>query len=64
MEEEEEEEEEKREREIFYGRYSKLACSPFVIVTVNGFGHFLEQPELCTLTAFECLKSCGGRIPF
>jgi len=37
--------------------YSELACSAFVSVKINGFGNFLEQLELYTLTAFERLKS-------
>jgi len=59
----EREKESERERAFRVG-YSELACSVFVSVKINGFGNFLEQPELYTLTAFERLESCEGRIPF
>jgi hypothetical protein len=40
--------------------YSKVECSPFVSVKINGLGKFLEQSKIYTLTAFGRLKSCGG----
>ena len=35
-----------QETETVYVGYSKLACTPFVNVKINGMGNFLEQSKL------------------
>jgi hypothetical protein len=39
---------------------NELAGSPFVSVKMSGFGYFLEQSKIYTLTAFVALNLAGA----
>jgi hypothetical protein len=41
---------------------SKLACSPFVSVTINGFGELHVTVEISHFDNFGGFKSCEGAV--